>query len=140
MALLYSSSSRWMAWMYGVLNAAAIAWIWYAYRPGRKSTLTIHADDIEFVLTRPIRFRFRHTAVVAVESATWRSAQDVVPDYLDTAYPLEPNVLVTLDRPVEVRFALGITKDYRRIAVRVEDAEGVLTALRQLIASVRTRS
>jgi hypothetical protein len=138
--LWFSSFSWWAAWGIGLLNAGFLAWMWYAHRPGSKSTLRIGTDGIEVVLSRRTRFRFPHTAVATVELATWRSVVDVVPDYLNTAHPLEPNVLITMDRPIEVRFAIGVTKGVRRIGVRVEDADGVVIALRAPIASGQTRS
>lgn len=133
-------SSPWMAWGIAALNVAGLAWMWYAYRPGRRATLRIDAGDVELVFAHGIRCRFRRDAVATAELATWRSVPDGGTDYLNTAHPLEPNVLMTLAYPIYPRFAIGIYKRCSRIGVRVEDPDAVLAMFRVPIASGQSRS
>jgi hypothetical protein len=55
---------------------------------------------------------------------------DVPPrDYVNTAKPLEPNVMLRLREPVPARLPLGVTRPVTRIGLRVHDPELLILAL-----------
>jgi hypothetical protein len=136
----FRKSNPWAAWAIATLNVAGLAWMLYAFRPGRRSTLTIDATDVELAFAHGIRFRFRRDAVATAELATWKSVPEDALDYLNTTHPLEPNVLMTLAYPIYPRFAIGIYKRCSRIGVRVEDPDAILAMFRVPIASGQSRS
>jgi hypothetical protein len=65
--------------------------------------------------------------------ATWRSVPDpsTARDYVNSAKPLEPNVMIVLREPAEARLPLGITKRLSRLGLRVANPE-------QLIAEIQS--
>jgi hypothetical protein len=143
-ALLYyfmlRNSSPWMAWGLAAVNVVGLAWIWYAMRLGKHSLLKIGPRQVEVKLAYGARCRFPLAAISAAELATSISPAEPARDYLNTAYPLEPNVLVVLEHPVDVKLAVGVHRDFRSIGIRVENPEAVLPMLRVPIASDQSQS
>lgn len=135
-----SRSAAW-AWAVTAINVATLVWLWREHKPGMRSTLAIDEREVEIALGNRLRCRFARSSIARAERATWQSVPDMAPaDYLNTAKPLEPNILIVLEQPVEARLSLGLRKRYARIGVRVQDTESVLAALRATIASDQTRS
>jgi hypothetical protein len=50
-------------------------------------------------------------------------------DFVNTAQPLDPNVILVLREPVRARLALGIPKRVLRIGIGVHDADAVQAIL-----------
>jgi hypothetical protein len=124
---MYRNSNRWMAWGLATMNVALLAWIWYAMRPGKRSLLKIGAGQAELRLAYRTRCRFPLAGISAADLAPSRTAAEPARGYLNTAYPLEPNVLI--------RLAVGVHRDFRIIGIRVENPEAVLAMVRVPIAS-----
>jgi hypothetical protein len=137
---VYRSFNRWMAWGLAAMNVAFLAWIWYAMRPGKRSLLKIGAGQVEVRLAYGTRCRFPLATISAADPAPSISAAEPARGYLNTAYPLEPNVLIVLGYSVNVRLAVGVHRDFRIIGIRVENPDAVLAMLRVPIASGQGRS
>jgi hypothetical protein len=135
-----SRSEAW-AWAITAVNVATLVWLWREHRAGTHSRLSLGEQHVEVVIGNRIRVRFARSNVASAEPATWRSVPDLPPpEYLNTAKPLEPNVTLALEEPVETRLALGLRKRYSRIDIRVENPEAVLAALDVPTASTQSRS
>ena len=82
-------------------------------------------------LGNQLRCRFPRSAIASADVATWRSVPDpdMARDYVNTAKPLEPNVLIVLRDPIEARLPLGIRKRVTRLGVRVADPQRVISEL-----------
>ena len=129
------------AWAITALNAATLVWLWREFRAGARSRLVVGERDIEIAIGNRLRCRFPRSAVAAAEPATWRSVPDLPPpDYLNSAKPLEPNVMIVLEKAADARLSLGIRRRYARIGVRVENPDALLAAVAPPSVSDRSRS
>jgi len=139
--LWIASRSETWAWAITALNVATLVWLWREYRAGTRSRLSVGKEHVEVVIGNRIRVRFARSNIASAEPATWRSVPDLPPpEYLNTAKPLEPNVTLVLEEPVEARLALGMRRRYARIDIRVEEPTAVLAALDVPTASGQSRS
>ena len=123
-------SALW-AWVVTATNVATLVWLWREARAASRSAMTVTARDVEVAVGNRLRLRFARKSIASAEVATWRSAPDpaAARDYINTAKPLEPNVLLVLREPAEARLTLGIVKRVSRIGLRVHDAERVVQGL-----------
>ena len=126
--------SQFWAWMITVLNAATLVWLWRDYQARSRSELTLGGDEVVIALGNQLRCRFPRSRIASAEVATWRSVPDpdMARDYVNTAKPLEPNVLIVFREPVEARLSFGIRKRVTRLGLRVADPEQLLAELRPL--------
>lgn len=127
--LWIASRSQAWAWTIAAVNALTLVWLWKEYKAGRRSRLIVTATGIEIDAGSRLRCRFPRSLVASAEAATWRSVPDLAADYVNTANPLEPNVILTLREPVPARIALGIRKRVSRIGIYVVDASAVQSML-----------
>jgi len=134
-----SRSEPW-AWVITALNVATLVWLWREVRAGAHSRISVGERDVEIAIGNRLRGRFARASIATSEPATWRSVPDLPPaDYLNTAKPLEPNVMIVLEEPVDARLSLGIHKRYARIGIRVKDPDVLLAALAPPTVSDRSR-
>ena len=115
-------SQAW-AWTITALNVVTLVWLWREYRSGQRSHLTVSDSDIAIDAGSRLRCRVSRSAIASVEVATWRSVPDMARDFVNTAKPLEPNIVLVFHEPIEVTLALGITRRVSRIGLRVADAD-----------------
>ena len=115
-------SQAW-AWTITVLNVVTLVWLWREYRSGQQARLTVSATDIAIDAGSRLRCRVPRSAIASVEAATWRSVPDMARDFVNTAKPLEPNIVLVFREPIEVTLVLGITRRVARIGLRVPDAD-----------------
>jgi hypothetical protein len=124
--------SQFWAWMITALNAATLAWLWRDYHARSRAELTLGGDEVAIALGNQRHCRFARSRIASAEVATWRSVPDpdMARDYVNSAKPLEPNVLMVLREPIEARLPFGIRKRVTRLGVRVADAERLVSELR----------
>ena len=127
-----SSRSPAWAWTITVLNAATLVWLWRESRARRRATLTLGDHEVTVALGNQLRCQFPRSAIASAERATWRSVPDptMARDYVNSAKPLEPNVIITLSEPAEARLPLGIRKRLSRLGVRVGEPDELLSEIR----------
>ena len=121
-------SALW-AWVITALNVATLVYLWREVRAGSQSRLVLRGAEVEIVVGRRLRCRFPRRAIASADVATWRSVPDMAADFVNTAKPLEPNVVIVMSQPVEVRLPLGIVKRVGRFGLRVGDAAAVVRLL-----------
>jgi hypothetical protein len=121
-------SQAW-AWAITAANIATLAWLWREHTSARHATLDVAADEVRIDAGSRPRCRFPRSAIASVEIATWRSVPDVATDFVNTAKPLEPNVVIALREPVDATLLFGVRKRVSRIGIRVADPNAVLAAL-----------
>jgi hypothetical protein len=126
---LASTSLPAIAWPVTGLNALALLWLWRAQRATRRARLVVSDAFIEVRAWSGFRCRFPRSIVERAEVATWDSLPVAVPDFLDISGG-EPNVILVLRQPTEVRVTLGIHKAVSQIGLRLSDAAGLLALLR----------
>jgi len=122
--------SQGVAWTITILNVAALVYIWREYQAGQHMALRVGAHDVEVSVGKRMLCRFPRAAIGSAEVATWRSVPEVSNGFLDSAKPLDPNILILLREPVNVQLSLGLSRQVTRLALRVQDVEGALAALR----------
>jgi hypothetical protein len=127
--LWIASRSQAWAWAIAALNVVTLVWLWREYKAGKRARAIVGATDVQIDAGSRLRCRFPRSAVASVEAATWRSVPDMATDFVNTAKPLEPNVVVVLREPISARLALGIAKRITRIGLRVADPNGLLELL-----------
>jgi hypothetical protein len=139
--LWIASRSETWAWAITALNVATLVWLWREYRAGSPLEAVggqgARRGRDRQPDTRPVRsleHRQRGASHVALR------AGPATAEYLNTAKPLEPNVTLVLEEPVEARLALGMRRRYARIDIRVEEPTAVLAALDVPTASGQSRS
>jgi hypothetical protein len=127
--LWVAERSQVWAWTITAVNVATLVWLWREYRSGQRARMTVEASEVEIDAGSRLRCRVPLSSIASVEAATWRSVPDMAPDFVNTAKPLEPNIILVLRAPIEARLALGITKRVSRIGLRIADAEEVRATL-----------
>jgi len=135
-----SARSPAWAWTITALNAATLVWLWRDARARARAALTLGDRDMTVTLGNQLHCRFPRSAIASAEPATWRSVPDpnMARDYVNSAKPLEPNVLLTFREPVEARLALGIRKRVSRLGVRVGEPDRLISEARATTASVQS--
>jgi hypothetical protein len=121
-------SQAW-AWTITAINMVTLVWLWREHRAGRRAHLTVSASDIEIDAGSRLRCRVPRSAIASVEAATWRSVPDMARDFVNTAKPLEPNIILVFREPIEATLALAITRRVSRIGLRVPDADAARALL-----------
>jgi hypothetical protein len=119
------------AWTVTALNAATLVWLWRDYRARTLATLTLGDRDVVITVGNQLRCQVPRSAIASAELATWRSVPDpdMARDYVNSAKPLEPNVLLTFGEPVDARRPFGIRKRLSRLGVRVGDPERLISEI-----------
>ena len=123
--LWIASRSQAWAWTIAAVNALTLVWLWKEYKAGRRSRLIVTSTGIEIDAGSRLRCRFPRSVIASAEAATWRSVPDLATDFVNTAHPMDPNVILMLREPVEARIVLGIRKRVSRIGIHVDDASAV---------------
>lgn len=126
------------AWVLTAFNAATLVWLWRDYRARALATLTLGDRDVVITVGNQLRCQVSRSVIASAELATWRSVPDpqMARDYVNSAKPLEPNVMLTFTEPVDARLPFGIRKRLTRLGVRVGEPERLISQ----IATVETRS
>ncbi len=126
------------AWAITALNAATLVWLWRDYQARALATLTLGDRDVVITVGNQLRCQLSRAGIASAELATWRSVPDpqMASDYVNSAKPLEPNVMLTFAEPVDARLPFGIRKRLTRLGVRVGEPERLISE----ISTVETRS
>lgn len=126
------------AWAITALNAGTLVWLWRDYQARAQATLTLGDRDVVITVGNQLRCQLSRSGIARAELATWRSVPEpqMARDYVNSAKPLEPNVMLTFAEPVDARLPLGIRKRLTRLGVRVSEPERLISE----IATVETRS
>lgn len=119
--LWIAERSPWWAWVITALNVATLVWLWREVRANALSRLVVDGESVEIVVGRRLRCRFSRSEIASAEVATWRSVPDAAADFVNTAKPLEPNLVIVMRDPVGVRLPLGISKRIGRFGLHVAD-------------------
>ena len=119
------------AWAVTALNAVTLVWLWLDYRARARATLTLGGGGVEITVGNQLRCSLPRSAIASAEVATWRSVPDpqMARDYVNSAKPLEPNVMLTFTEPVAVRLPFGIRKRLTRLGVRVGEPERLIVEI-----------
>jgi len=127
--LWVASRSQAWAWAIAAVNVATLLWLWRDHKAASSARLLVTDVGAEILIGNRIRCFAPRETIASAEIATWRSVPDMAADYLNTAKPLEPNVLLVLREPVTATLSLGTRKSVTRIGIRVPDPETAVKAL-----------
>ena len=112
------------AWVLVALTVLSVVWVAAERRAVARRPIVVEGRTLVLRAGSRVHVRLDLDADVAsVERLTWRTLPLPAGDYLNTAKPGEPNVLVTLRRPTTMRVALGITKTVTRVGLAVAEPD-----------------
>ena len=127
--LWVAARSQAWAWAITAVNVVTLVWLWRDHKAASRASMTVSHRQIEISIGNRIRCTVPSELLERAEVATWRSVPDMAADYLNTAKPLEPNVMLVLRNPVTARLSLGLRKQATRIGLKIPNADAALTAL-----------
>jgi len=132
-ALHFWLAARHPAWAWAItaFNAATLVWLWLDYRARTLAALTLGDRDVVITVGNQLRCQLPRSAIASAEVATWRSVPDpdMARDYVNSAKPLEPNVMLTFQEPVDARLPFGIRKRLTRLGVRIGEPERLISEI-----------
>lgn len=125
-------AARWgvtAAWVLTALSIYGALWLVGDYRAIAMRPIVVR--DAEIVIRHGLRTEIAipRSRIVRVDRPSWRRMPERAPDYLDLSRPGEPNVVLELDAPVEVRLMFGMRRTVGRIGVRVAEADRFVATL-----------
>jgi hypothetical protein len=126
------------AWAITALNAVTLVWLWLDYRARTEAAVTLGDRDVVIAVGHQLRCQLPRSAISSAEAVTWRSVPDSLAarGYVNSAKPLEPNVMLTFAEPVDARLPFGIRKRLTRLGMRVAEPERLISE----ISTASTRS
>jgi hypothetical protein len=127
--LWISARSEMWAWGLTVLNVATLIWLWREVQASSRSTISVSATEIVVNAGSRLRCRIPWGAVERVEEVTWRAVPQPRGDYVDTAKPLEPNVVIALSAPASATLPFGLNRSVSRLGIRVANPTSLVAAL-----------
>jgi hypothetical protein len=132
-----------VAWTLSVTSLAAIGWLVRDYRVFGSGAVLLTDDLIRLRIGRRFDVTIPLARVARVLQPTFRDlpapGTNQGRDYLNLTKPAAPNVLIVLDTTQRVRLTLGIHREVRRVALRLDDAVGFVRVLVERLA-ISTRS
>jgi hypothetical protein len=121
------------AWALTAGSLATLGWLAADYRALGRGAVLLDGDTVDLRVGRRAAVRLPRTAVLTVARPTWRdlpaAGTPAAADYLNLTKPATPNVLLTLSAPTTVRLPGGLTRQARRLGVRLDDPDAFVAAL-----------
>ena len=133
-----------LAWVLTLSSLVAVLWLVRDYRALGTGVVRLGDDTVELTIGR--RFSI-DLPLATIDRATTPTFRDLPApgttqgrDFLNLTKPAAPNVLLVLRETRRVRLTVGMHRDARRIAFRLDDASRFLAALEERRAAIAARS
>ena len=127
-----------VAWTLSLTSVAAILWLVRDYRALGSGEVLLTDDRIRLRIGRRFDVTIPLARIARVLRPTFRDlpapGTNHGRDYLNLTKPATPNVLIVLDETQRVRLTLGIHREVRRVALRLDDADGFVRAVGERLA------
>jgi hypothetical protein len=131
--------SRWSvlaAWILTALSAYTMLWVFADYRAMAMRPTLVTRDEIVIRVGLRCSLRAPLTLVEHAQSTSWRDRGRSLPGHLNMASPDSPNILVAFREPITAQRIFGVTTTIKSVGLRVQDADGMLRALRAHMANI----
>lgn len=129
-----------IAWILTLSSALAILWLVRDYAALGAGTVRLSADDVELMIGRRFNVSIPLTAIARVITPTFRDLPTPGTtqggDFLNLTKPAAPNVLMALAEVRRVRITMGIGRDVKRIALKLDDPGAFITAIEERRAAL----
>lgn len=126
--LLLSLWNPKVAWVFSALSLYALIFLLADFNASRRRPVLVTGSTLE------LRAGLRWRASIPLDAVSSANAVSEKPEggkkFLKANLFGSPNVLVTLETPVQVTGVYGITKDVRALGLHLDDPEAFLSALR----------
>jgi len=124
-----------LAWVFTLLSVAALLWLVRDYVALGSGFVRVNEQDLHLRIGRRFDFKVPLAGVTRALKPTFRDLP--IPgtnegrDFLNLTKPSAPNVLVVLDAPQRVRLTLGLHREVRRVALRLDEPDAFVRTLDQ---------
>jgi hypothetical protein len=117
------------AWILTALNGYTMLWVLGDYRAMAMRPTFVTHDEV--LIRVGLRFSLRASLGQIVETrlTDWRNERRSLSGHLNLASPDSPNILIVFREPITAQRAFGVQTRVRSVALRVQDAEGMMRAL-----------
>jgi hypothetical protein len=130
---LLASRSRTAAWLLILLSVWAIIWVVRDYQALGRGAIELSEDAILLSIGRRFSVRLERANIERVLKPTHRDlptpGTNQGRDYLNMTKPAQPNVLIVLREPVEVRLVGSLRRSFRRFSMHLDDPSGFIELL-----------
>lgn len=121
-----------LAWTLTGLSLLGLAWLAGDYHALSTAGLRLGSGGCEVRIGARARADVPWTAVEQIRMPTWRDLPGPSPEYLNTARPDDPNVLLTFRTPVVLRSVVG-PRRVRQLGLRLTEPERVVEHWQQWV-------
>lgn len=133
-----------VAWILTLSSLAAVAWLLWDYVALGVGMVRLSADTLHLAIGRRFDVALPLGAIAHVLAPTFRDLPTPGTtqgrDFLNLTKPAAPNILIVLGAPHRIRVTMGITREVRRIALRLDDSAAFITAIDARCAAMPVRS
>lgn len=122
-----------LAWAMTAISLLTLGWLAADYRAMDRGVIRLHAGELELKVGRRFTVRLPRENVASAMRPTWRDLPQMgtpaAASYLNLMKPAEPNVLLLLREPMQVRIAAGIRRTVGRVGLHVDEPERLVAAI-----------
>lgn len=115
------------------MTLSAIVWLALDYIALGSGSLTLAGDALALKVGRRYNFDLPLAAISSAIAPTWRDIPErgmpEAADYINLMKQADPNVLVTLTSPLEIRMPGGRRRSLKRIGLHVDQPQELIAAL-----------
>jgi len=122
-----------MAWLLALSSIAAVAWLVRDHVALGVGVVRLTANAANLTIGRRFHVVLPLDAIGRVITPTFRDLPTPGTtqgrDFLNLTKPAAPNVLIVLEEPHRVRVTMGITREVKRIALKLDDPAAFIAAI-----------
>lgn len=130
-------------WVSALIVGLHVAVVWYLIRDYRaigKKRSTITETEVQLEFGQRAHCRVPIASVVSVERASWREMERKGGGFLSVVPFGDPNVVLTVSRPVEVQLGFGRRKYATCLGLVFDDPDLFVSDLRSMITGPVVRA
>jgi len=133
-----------LAWILTFSSVAAIVWLMRDYRALGEGSVSLGDTAIRLGIGRRFDVTVPLTRIERVLKPSFRDlpapGTNQGRDYLNLTKPSSPNVILVLTEVQRLRIVLGVHRDARRIALRLDEPDAFVRAVEERRATLATRT
>ena len=122
-----------VAWVLTLSSIAAVVWLARDYLALGTGAVRLTADRANLTIGRRFDVALPLDAIARVIAPTFRDLPTPGTtqgrDFLNLTKPAAPNVLIVLEEPRRLRITMGITREVKRIALKLDDSAAFISAI-----------
>ena len=117
-----------IAWTATSLSLLTILWLGRTYRAQARAGLDLHPDHWHILFPGRLTCEVPLDSVASVTRPDWRHIPAPGARWVNGAAPLDPNVLLTLRKPLVVHLPFGLRRRVSAIGLHLLDPQAALDA------------